>query len=128
MEVKEVLIEARKMVIGGWTQFALSNGRGAYCLRAAIGISCGAYEVVDGRVTTPRLNYGESTAQAMADYTQALRTDTRTVQLVQHLLPAGHDNSIPTFNDAPTTTLKDVLDVLDEAIRFEDAASKVWAS
>lgn len=127
MEVIEVLIEARKMVIGGWTQFALTNGRGAYCLRGAIGVSCGAYVVIDGRVTSPRLNFAECTTKALADYTQALRADTRTVQLVQHVLPAGHD-SIPTFNDAPTTTLQDVLAVLDDAIRFEDAASKVWAS
>ena len=127
MEVKEVLVEARKMVSGGWTQFALTNGRGAYCLRGAIGLSCGAYELVDGRVASPRLNYGESTTQALSDYTLALRTDTRTVQLVQHLLPAGHE-SIATFNDSPTTTLQDVLDVLDDAILFEDSAAKVWAS
>ena len=126
-EVQDTLRSARKMVESGWTQFALTNGRGQFCLRAAIGLSCGAYEVIAGRVTTPRLDYAAATVAELAAHTQALRTDTRTVQLVQHLLPAGHD-SIPEFNDAASTTLKDVLAVLDDAIRFEDAASKVWAS
>jgi hypothetical protein len=115
------------MVEAGWTQFALTNGRGQYCLRAAIGLSCGAYAVINGRVTTPRLDYAAATVEELAAHTQAFRTDNRTVQLVQHLLPAGHD-SIPEFNDDASTSLKDVLAVLDEAIRFEDAAAKVWAS
>jgi hypothetical protein len=127
MEIKEVLLAAKQIVLDGWTQYGLTNGRGAYCLRAAIGLACGAYVIIDGRVTSPRLDFGTAKVNELQDYTLALRTDTRITELVKHVLPAGHD-SIPTFNDDPETTRQDVLDVLDEAIRFEDAAAKVWAS
>ena len=124
MEVKDVLVAARKLVFDGWTQFALTNGHGDYCLRAAIGLSCGAYELIGNSVWSPRLDFSAATTDALRRYTRALITDTRAVQIVQQVLPAGH-RSIPEFNDAPETSRQDVLDVLDAAILFEDSSYRV---
>lgn len=128
MELKDVLLQARELVVKGWTQGALTNRQGDYCLQAAIGLSSGVYEIIDGRVSDIRVHYSDKTSPTpLVEYVLALRIDDRATQLVKHVLPTPYE-SIAKFNDSPDTTLQDVLDVLDHAISFEDAAAKVWAS
>lgn len=96
------LRDARAIVQRGWNQHALTDGKGAYCLKGAIGIATGAMFDIGGEVI-----YTKSlTSASLCQYLMGV---------VASQLPEPFE-SIPAFNDQPDTTRDDVLAVLDKAI------------
>lgn len=97
-----VLMEARAIVQRGWNQHAVTDGKGAYCLKGAIGIASGAMVDRGGEVA-----YTKSVTNAcLYQFVMGV---------VASQLPEPFE-SIPAFNDQPDTTRDDVLAVLDKAI------------
>lgn len=121
-EVLNTLAAARAIIEGGWNQHDLTDGRGNYCLKAALGLASGAYVEIDGSVTIPRLDYATATAEDYRAHAAALRTDLVTADVVRHMLPSGFE-CITLFNDHPRTTKVEVLAVLDEAIAWQSATA-----
>lgn len=114
-DLQETLIAAKATVEAGWNQYGLTNGRGGFCLRAAIGLASGAYELIDGEVGIRPMFLPTDTTESLSEYFQTFRTDLAAMRLVADHLPEGFD-SIPLFNDHPQTTQEDVLAVLDKAV------------
>lgn len=115
-DVKEVLAEARTIIEQGWNQYGNTDGRGNFCLKAAVGLAAGAYVLVnDGKeVAFDRIQLNEGPERSAAQL-KALKMDLRAIQAVAAHLPEGYE-SVPVFNDDPRTTKNDVLAVLDKAI------------
>jgi hypothetical protein len=126
-EVLNTLTAARAIIEGGWTQHDLTDGRGNYCLKAALGLASGAYVEIDGSVTLPRLDYSTATADEMRAQAESLRSELVTADVVRHMLPSGFE-CIPLFNDHPRTTKVEVLAVLDEAIAWQSATARAVMS
>ena len=119
-EIQETLVAARAIVERGWAKFAMTDGEGNFCLKAAIGLACGAYEMVGKEVGMPRLDYATATGDQLRARATALRSELATMDLVRQWLPSGFD-CIPVFNDDPRTGQTEVLAVLDDAILFASA-------
>lgn len=100
---REILESAKAIVEAGWTQGSHTDGRGAYCLRAAVGLASGHMIPV-----------GEEMVYSSLDKTLLVK-DTDACHAVCEHLPHPFE-SIPRFNDDPRTTKADVLAVLDKAI------------
>jgi len=116
--VKETLVEAKSMIEAGWNKYGLTDRKGSFCLKGAIGIASGSYEVIEtGEVAMIRFLATSDTVQ-LRRYWQALRLDLSSSELVCEHLPEGFD-SIPVFNDDPQTTKEDILSVLDKAISHD---------
>lgn len=97
-----VLRDARAIVQRGWNQHALTDGKGAYCLKGAIGIASGAMVDRGGEVA-----YTKSVTNAcLYQFVMGV---------VASQLPEPFE-SIPAFNDQPDTTIGDVVAVLDRAL------------
>lgn len=126
--VNETLEAARAIVEQGWNKYGLTDGHGKYCLKAAIGLACGAYEVVGGEVGIPRLDYVNCSSEELLNHADSLRAELAAVEVVRQWLPTGFD-CIPLFNDDPRTGKDEVLAVLDDAILFQSAqASQVMSA
>lgn len=99
---REALEATQVLIARGWNQHALTDGKGAYCLKGAIGIATGAMFDIGGEVI-----YTKSlTSASLCQYLMGV---------VASQLPEPFE-SIPAFNDQPDTTRDDVLAVLDKAI------------
>lgn len=119
-EIQETLVAARAIVERGWAKFGMTDGEGNYCLKAAIGLACGAYYLIGTEVAMTRLDYHTATADELRAHADTIRTELRTMDVVRQWLPSGFD-CIPLFNDDPRTGKKEVLAVLDDAILFASA-------
>jgi hypothetical protein len=120
MDTNETLIAARAIIERGWNKFGMTDGKGRFCLKAAIGLACGAYEMVGNEVGMPRLDYHTATNDELRARADALRAELTAMNMVRQWLPSGFD-CIPLFNDDPRTGKKEVLAVLDDAILFASA-------
>lgn len=110
MDTRQVLERAKTLIEGGWCQNANTDGNGNFCLRAAIGLASGAMAerngfvyFKDGPNTLPMQKDDLAAKEALID------------QLINQL-PDDALLSIPFWNDLPTTTQADVIDLLDRAI------------
>lgn len=113
-EPKEVLIKARSIVERGWFQGDSTDGRGNFCLRAAIGLAAGSHVYSDGNYTWEQIPSKATPAERWAHVTRSAvdmaAADTVTKQLPEPFI------CIAKYNDDPDTTKNDVLAVLDKAI------------
>lgn len=114
MNVVEVLIGAKALVESGWCQGESTDGRGNYCLRAALGIAAGVMQDVDGNVGFVKIP-AEATPTAHAQHLHRSVTEMAATEMVLGSLPEPFQ-SIPVYNDDPSTTKHDILNVLDKAI------------
>ena len=102
--VIQILEDAKTFIENGWTKGDYTDGEGCYCAIGACRMAAsGSTSVVslwaeDGQESTPY---------------------ERAIQRLTDVLPGAY-GSIPTFNDAPETTLEDVLALFDRAIANED--------
>lgn len=117
-DVTTTLTAARATVEAGWNQYGLTDGRGGYCLKAAIGLASGVYREIDGQVLMPRMDYATATTAELRARSRAFSIDSEVMEVVRQFIPAGFGDSIPTFNDDPRTTKADVVAVLDDALSF----------
>lgn len=100
---REVLEQAKQIVLRGWCQGSYTDGQGNYCLKGAIGLAAGVLKDEDGHMGYKTLDLPE------------LRLDRDAYARVVEQLPEPFE-SIPTYNDWPETTKADVLVILDKAI------------
>jgi hypothetical protein len=127
MNTNETLIAARAIIERGWNKYGMTDGEGRFCLKAAIGLACGAYEMVGKEVGMPRLDYQTATGEQIRARADALRAELTAMEVVRHWLPAEFD-CIPLFNDDPRTGQNEVLAVLDDAILFTSAQNYAVAT
>ena len=127
MNTNETLVAARAIIERGWNKFGMTDGKSRFCLKAAIGLACGAYEMVGNEVGMPRLNYQTATGEELRARADALRAELTAMDVVRQWLPKEFD-CIPLFNDDPCTDKNDVLAVLDDAILFTSAQSYAVAT
>lgn len=105
-EVREVLVGAKELLERGWNQGGYTDGRGNYCVRAAIGVAAGYMTFRHGEVdfNLPTRNFADKAKLDMA-----------ACRMVNTFIPVKHW-SVPFWNDHPETTHNDVLQVMDKAI------------
>lgn len=114
VKVKQVLEKARDIVERGWHQGDSTDGRGNFCLRAAVGLAAGSH-VYDGAFFTWERIPADAPPRAHYAHIQRSAIDVQASQMIVSQLPEPF-KSIPVFNDDPDTTKDDVLAVLDKAI------------
>lgn len=114
MNVVDVLEGAKAIVDKGWCQGESTDGNGSYCLRAALGIASGHMVDNNGVVGFVRIP-ADATPTVHAQNLHRSATEMAAVEKVIGSLPEPFQ-SIPVYNDDPSTTKQDILAVLDKAI------------
>lgn len=112
-DVKHVLERAKELLESGWHQGSYTDHSGRFCVRAAIGIASGAFETCSqGYIRFPVENQANDPFRKFAN---SVATDITACAVVERFLPEPWE-SIPAYNDAASTTLADVLAIMDKAI------------
>jgi hypothetical protein len=104
-EVKARLKKARELLAEGWVQGASRvnhmDGTKSYCMLGAIDAACGVYETTSA-----------------TEYVYVLAMATAVSEPIRKLLDSASSvRNIVMFNDNPTRTQEEVLEILDKAIQ-----------
>lgn len=110
MNVRDVLVEAKRLVEAGWTQGHYASQDGAFCVKGAIAVASGAMTVMEPEGATWVVSPSRGVVRLKNAAQEAVAAH------IPIDMPDGQPPSIPHWNDLPTTTHADVLAVLDKAI------------